>query len=144
MAIHVVKRPHAPVPAPRSTPPPAAPTPAEAQPLFDRAYWIAHSEGYRVDAGNRRLGFVEETFANPDREGQMLLVIRGGALGRRLYAARSEDVVMIVPRAADLAPDRSGPLRDQGRNHGSAATLTRRARAAHAGMFAQRFEALLR
>lgn len=62
---------------------------------FDRAYWLAHCEGYRVDTADGRLGFVEEL-----RSGRApMLVIRAGRLGRRLLLVPAAEVDFIVPRA---------------------------------------------
>lgn len=62
---------------------------------FDRAYWLAHCEGYRVDTADGRLGFVEEL-----RGGRVpMLVIRAGRLGRRLLLVPTDEVDFIVPRA---------------------------------------------
>ncbi len=71
----------------------------EERPIPDRDYWIAHSVGFRVDAGAGRIGFVEETHADPERPGSVLLTIRAGVLGRRLVLAHSNDVAIIAPRA---------------------------------------------
>lgn len=108
MAIHVLRKPHP--PAPRLSPAPVAPEPVEARPGFDRDYWVANSEGYRVDDGNRRLGFVEETFADDDDAGRTVIVIRGGVLGQRLCAARAEDVAWIVPREQRIWLRTGAPL----------------------------------
>jgi hypothetical protein len=64
---------------------------------FDRHYWLAHCEGYRVDAVDGRLGFVEEIEA--DAAGAPLLVVRAGRLGRRLLLIPASEAAFIVPRA---------------------------------------------
>jgi hypothetical protein len=50
---------------------------------FDRDYWLAHCEGYRVDAEDGRLGFVEAVRADGSPDGH-LLCVRAGRLGLRL------------------------------------------------------------
>jgi hypothetical protein len=74
--------------------------PSAEPPPLDRDYWIAHSEGFRVDGGDGgRIGFVEATRPDPEQPGRTLLVIRAGALGRRVVVARADDVAVIAPRA---------------------------------------------
>jgi hypothetical protein len=65
---------------------------------FDRAYWLSHCEGFRVDTAGGRLGFVEELRAGVDSHGDMLAV-RAGLLGRRLVLVPATEVDFIVPRA---------------------------------------------
>ena len=81
----------------------------QSQPL-DRDYWLAHCEGYRVDAGRRRIGFVQKTLDAETEPGRPLLVVRGGRLGRRLFTARPEDVVAVVPRELRLWLRSDAPL----------------------------------
>jgi hypothetical protein len=87
-----------PNPHPRSAPPrrprPARP-PAGG---FDREYWLAHCEGFRVDTQQGRLGFVEAVRTDAWRE-EPLLVVRAGRLGRRLLHVPASEVAFIVPRA---------------------------------------------
>ena len=59
---------------------------------FDRQYWLAHCNGFRVDAAEGRLGFVEDV-------GENVLVVRAGRLGRRLLLVAPTEVAFIVPRA---------------------------------------------
>jgi hypothetical protein len=68
---------------------------------FDRAYWLGHCEGYRVDAADGRLGFVEEVRPAPAGEPTMLAV-RAGRLGRRLLLVPDSEVAFIVPRAQTI------------------------------------------
>lgn len=75
-----------------------APTPA-VRPEFDRGYWLAHCEGYRVDGSEGRIGFVEEVRANPTDPEAPLLAVRAGRLGRRVMVVPSEAVQFILPRA---------------------------------------------
>ena len=96
MAVHVLK--HRQITARRRPQLEAVGQPAEPE-GFDRAYWLSHSEGYRVDGRDGRIGFVEATRPDPGRPGVTLLVIRAGALGRRQVVASSDAVAAIVPRA---------------------------------------------
>ena len=68
---------------------------------FDRDYWLAHCEGYRVESPAGGVGLVEEVIPpSDDRPG--LLVVRGGLLGRRLLLVPTSDVAVVVPRALRL------------------------------------------
>ena len=87
----------------------STPERVQSRPL-DRDYWLAHCEGYRVDAGRRRIGFVQETLDAGTEPGRPLLVVRGGRLGRRLFTARPEDVVAVVPRELRLWLRSDAPL----------------------------------
>jgi len=71
----------------------------ETRPEFDRGYWLAHCEGYRVDGAGGRIGFVEEVRSNPGDAEAPLLAVRAGRLGRRVMIVPSESVQFIVPRA---------------------------------------------
>jgi hypothetical protein len=64
---------------------------------FDRDYWLAHCEGYRVDAEDGRLGFVEAVRADGSPDGP-LLCVRAGRLGLRLLFIPVSQVALIVPR----------------------------------------------
>jgi hypothetical protein len=64
---------------------------------FDRDYWLEHCEGYRVDAEDGRLGFVEAVRADGSSDGH-LLCVRAGRLGRRLLFIPVSQVALIVPR----------------------------------------------
>jgi hypothetical protein len=66
---------------------------------FDRDYWIAHCEGYRVEGHTGRVGFVEEIRPNPANPSSPLLVIRAGRLGRRIIVVPADEVHAIVPRS---------------------------------------------
>ena len=86
---------------------------------FDRDYWLAHCEGFRVDAAEGRLGFVDEVRAG-EEPGSVVLAVRAGALGRRLVLVPGEGVDFIVPRAQRIwlhAPTRiihTGPVERPG------------------------------
>ena len=64
---------------------------------FDRDYWLSHCEGYRVDGSEGRIGFVDSIRNDPD--GDAVIVVRAGTLGRRLLLVRTRDVAFVVPRA---------------------------------------------
>jgi hypothetical protein len=66
---------------------------------FDRDYWLGHCEGYRVDASDGRLGFVEELRFCGDSGSAATLVVRAGRLGKRLLLIPAGEVAFIVPRA---------------------------------------------
>lgn len=91
---------------------------------FDRDYWIAHCDGYRVDAANRRIGFVERVRAE---HGRVVLTIRSGRLGRHVRTISADEVAFIVPRAERIwlaAPD--GRTREGADEPHSAAQAPRR------------------
>jgi hypothetical protein len=75
---------------------------------FDREYWLAHCEGYRVDAEAGRLGFVEAVRADGSPDGH-LLCVRAGRLGLRLLFIPVSQVALIVPRLERIWL--SGPVR---------------------------------
>jgi hypothetical protein len=60
---------------------------------IDRDYWVAHSEGFQVRDGRKRIGFVEEVL-----DGGRCLLIRGGILGRRVVRVPAGEVLAVVPR----------------------------------------------
>ena len=64
---------------------------------FDRDYWLAHCEGFRVDAEGGAIGFVDAVMEGP--HGEPVLAVRAGMLGRRVLAVPGESVAFIVPRA---------------------------------------------
>jgi hypothetical protein len=72
---------------------------AEVPASFDRDYWIAHCEGYRVDGHAGRIGFVDEIRPNPADPRTPLLAIRVGRLGRRIVVVPADEVHSIVPRS---------------------------------------------
>jgi hypothetical protein len=74
-------------------------TTAAAPHPFDRGYWLAHCEGFRVDADGGRLGFVERV---EPAEGGIVLAVRAGRFGRRVLLVDAGDVDFIVPRAQRL------------------------------------------
>ena len=80
----------------------SAPSPGRKRPpsSFDRDYWLGHAEGFRVDAFDGRLGFVEEVSTNA--EGGVILHVRAGLLGRRVLLVPASSVAFVVPRAQRL------------------------------------------
>lgn len=81
----------------RAAPRPQATARASAS-EFDREYWLAHCDGFRVDAAEGRIGFVE-TVCSAGEDTATILSIRTGRLGRRLLSVSSANVAFIVPRA---------------------------------------------
>lgn len=77
---------------------PAAASQAQAK-TFDRAYWVAHCEGYGVESKRGRLGFVDEVRENGDRT---TIAVRAGLLGRRLLVYSAADIAFIVPRTQKI------------------------------------------
>jgi hypothetical protein len=67
---------------------------------FDRDYWIRRSEGYRVDGVEGRLGTVDSIQDGAD--GEPVLAVRAGLLGRRLMLVHGREVAFIVPRAGRI------------------------------------------
>lgn len=65
---------------------------------FDRAYWLAHCEGFRVETADGRLGIVTEIRAG-DGPDDAVLAVRAGVLGRRIVLVPVREVEFIVPRA---------------------------------------------
>jgi hypothetical protein len=81
----------------------AAPIAARsAEPAFDRDYWLAHCEGYRVDGHEGRIGFVDEVRANPADPKTPLLAVRAGMLGRHILLVSASEVHSIVPRSQHI------------------------------------------
>jgi hypothetical protein len=68
--------------------------------LRERRYWIEHCEGFRVDGHRGRIGVVEEV--RKPRNGNAVLVIRAGVLGRRVIEISVTEIFEIVPRARRL------------------------------------------
>lgn len=69
---------------------------------FDRDYWLARCEGYKVESPIlRELGVVEQIIP-PSAGRPGLLAVRGGLFGRRLKLVPTNDVDVVVPRARSL------------------------------------------
>lgn len=75
-------------------------TPASDPGSFDRDYWIAHCDGFRVDGTEGRIGVVHHTLQ--DSEGRATLAVLAGRLGRRLLLIQASEVAFIVPRARHI------------------------------------------
>ncbi len=71
--------------------------------LEGQAYWLAHCEGFRVDAPGGQLGRVEAVISRDGREGADALVVRGGMLGGRLVVVPADEVARIMPRKERIA-----------------------------------------
>jgi hypothetical protein len=65
----------------------------------DQDYWIAHCEGYSVDADGGEVGLVEEVCDAPAGN-PGLLVLRAGRFGRRRLLVPTEEVISVLPREA--------------------------------------------
>ncbi|HUK45461.1 MAG TPA: hypothetical protein VLV28_09215 [Gaiellaceae bacterium] len=66
---------------------------------IDRDYWLAHCEGYRVEATEGRIGFVDEVRTGPDHPHDTILAVRTGRLGRRILLVPAAETEHIVPLA---------------------------------------------
>ena len=60
--------------------------------MVDERYWLAHSDGYRVDGPAGRLGTVLRVI-----DGDQTLVIRTGILGNHTLLARYDQVERLEP-----------------------------------------------
>lgn len=82
--------------------PAAGPRPARVEHGFDRDYWLAHCEGFQVEAEAGRIGFVEEVRASAEAGDEPVLAVRAGRLGRRLLLIPGRDVAFVLPRTERL------------------------------------------
>jgi hypothetical protein len=64
-------------------------------------YWLAHSEGFRVDSDGGRVGVVEGVIEPAPGEAPVLIV-RAGLLGSRLLVVSAEEIASVVPRRMRL------------------------------------------
>ena len=75
------------------------------------SYWLAHSEGFRVDAPGGRVGRVEEVLEETGGRPRALIV-RAGLLGRKLLVVPVNQVDRITPRSERIllrpSPDVGG------------------------------------
>jgi hypothetical protein len=69
--------------------------------LESERYWLAHSEGFRVDAPGGRVGFVEAVVEREPGRAHAF-VVRAGILGRRLLVVAADEVEEIAPRRKRL------------------------------------------
>lgn len=60
--------------------------------VVDERYWLAHSDGFRVEGPAGRLGTVMRVI-----DGDQTLVIRTGMLGNRTLLARYDQVERLEP-----------------------------------------------
>ena len=68
-------------------------------------YWLAHSEGYRVDGPDGHLGFVEQVVgADPD-DGPTALIVRRGYGERGLAEIAIERILEIDPETEHIVVD---------------------------------------
>jgi hypothetical protein len=74
--------------------------PSESAPAFDRDYWLRHCEGFRVEAADGAIGFVDEV--DIDSSPCVQLHVRAGLLGKRVLVVPTGNVAFIVPRAKKL------------------------------------------
>jgi hypothetical protein len=58
--------------------------------------WLPVCHGFRLEAGGKRLGIVEDVLYGHDRDPAALLV-RGGLFGTRATIVAVEDVVEVIP-----------------------------------------------
>jgi hypothetical protein len=65
---------------------------------FDWDYWLAHCEGYRVDADAGRIGFVDEVRLGSNHPSDTVLAVRTGRLGRRVLLVPAAAAASMVPR----------------------------------------------
>lgn len=63
-----------------------------------RSYWLCHSEGFRVDTPEGRLGLVEAVMFRVRPNQPDALIVRAGVLGRRLVIVPIETVADVLPR----------------------------------------------
>lgn len=68
--------------------------------MFDRDYWLRHCEGFKVEAADGTIGFVDEVSSAADL--QPRLHVRAGLFGRRVLVVPAKNVAFIVPRAERL------------------------------------------
>lgn len=68
--------------------------------MFDRVYWLRHCEGFKVEAADGAIGFVDEVSSAADLRPR--LHVRAGLLGRCVLVVPAKNVAFIVPRAERL------------------------------------------
>ena len=70
----------------------------ESHNVVDRRYWLAHSDGFRVDGPAGRIGTVLRTI-----EGREMLIVRTGILGSHSVMVPFADVERLEPWRERLA-----------------------------------------
>jgi hypothetical protein len=67
----------------------------------DQRYWLAHSEGFRVDSDGGRVGIVEGVIEPAPGEAPVLIV-RAGLFGTRLLVVPATEIASVAPRRMRL------------------------------------------
>lgn len=65
---------------------------------LDEDYWLSRCDGFRVEAGERRLGIVSELRFDARLDRPAELVVCGGLFGNRVVVVPTNDVLAVVPR----------------------------------------------
>ena len=68
------------------------------QSLAERLYWLSNCRGFRVDAPEGRLGFVERVGFGDDQERPEVLVVRAGLFGKRSLIVSVDAVQEVSPQ----------------------------------------------
>jgi hypothetical protein len=66
--------------------------------MEDAGYWLRNCQGFRVEAGGRKIGVVDDVLLGQNSEPATLLV-RTGLFGLGLQAITVDEVKEIDPRA---------------------------------------------
>ena len=74
------------------------------------AYWLCHSEGFRVESESGRIGVVEHVLWDASRTKPRALGVRAGLFGRRLLIVPMSEVKAILPREKQILVPRSPRL----------------------------------
>ena len=61
-------------------------------------YWLGHCHGFKVEAGGRRLGVVEDVLYGAEPARVSALAVRGGLFGNRLDLVPVEAVERVEAR----------------------------------------------
>lgn len=93
----------------------AAPGARRERGVWTARHWLRHPEGFRVDAGSARLGYVEGVIRGPDGEPEFLRVRDGGG-GRTTLVPVAEitelrpesECIVVRPRAHRTGPAPEG------------------------------------
>jgi len=64
-------------------------------------YWLAHSEGFRVESHGGRVGIVDRVVEDDEHEA-VALVVRAGLLGTRLVVVPAGEVASVAARRKRL------------------------------------------
>jgi hypothetical protein len=74
------------------------------------AYWLCHSEGFRVDSESGRIGIVEHLRWDGSRTVPRALCVRAGLFGRRLLLIPVSEIKAVLPRQKRIVVPRSPRL----------------------------------